>query len=65
MSLGKRPLFVEDHLAALRRVHLKPLDDLPSATRDRMPRTLTSWLMHMGNRDARATPVRGSSLGAS
>ncbi|WP_245645339.1 PucR family transcriptional regulator [Pseudonocardia acaciae] len=60
------PLFVGEHLdalivhhderllAALRRQYLAPLDDLPAPTRDRLATTLTSWLLHMGNRQAMA-----------
>lgn len=64
--LDDDPLFVGEHLdalivhhderllAALRRQYLAPLDDLPVPTRDRLATTLTSWLMHMGNRQAMA-----------
>jgi hypothetical protein len=64
--LDDDPLFVGDHLdalivhhderllAALRRQYLAPLDDLPAPTRDRLAATLTSWLLHMGNRQAMA-----------
>jgi PucR C-terminal helix-turn-helix domain len=58
------PLFVDEHLdtmvvhgdeallAALRRQYLAPLAALPPATRERLLRTLKSWLMNMGNRKA-------------
>jgi hypothetical protein len=60
------PLFVGEHLdalivhhderllAALRHQYLAPLRELPAPTRDRLCRTLTSWLLHMGNRQAMA-----------
>ncbi|GEL19017.1 PucR family transcriptional regulator [Pseudonocardia asaccharolytica] len=58
------PVFVEDHLDAiivhhdhnlldaLRQRHLAPLNGLPPATGHRLAETLTSWLLHMGNRKA-------------
>jgi sugar diacid utilization regulator len=64
--LDDDPLFVGDHLdalivhhdepllAALRRRCLAPLDERPAPTRDRLASTLTSWLLHMGNRQAMA-----------
>lgn len=64
--LDDDPLFVGEHLdalivhhderllAALRRQILAPLDKLPAPTRDRLATTLTSWLLHMGNRQAMA-----------
>jgi len=60
------PLFVGDHLdalivhhderllAALRHKYLAPLEGLPGAGRERLVATLTSWLRHMGNRQAMA-----------
>ncbi|MBO0878548.1 MAG: helix-turn-helix domain-containing protein, partial [Pseudonocardia sp.] len=64
--LDDDPLFVGEHLdalivhhderllAALRRQYLAPLDGLSAPTRDRLATTLTSWLRHMGNRQAMA-----------
>ncbi|MFC5994899.1 PucR family transcriptional regulator [Pseudonocardia hispaniensis] len=63
------PVFVEDHLDAiivhhdpdlldaLRRRYLAPLDALPEATGTRLAETLTSWLLHMGNRKAVANDL--------
>ncbi|NMI00482.1 PucR family transcriptional regulator [Pseudonocardia acidicola] len=67
--LDDDPLFVDEHLdaiivhhderllAALRRQYLAPLDSLPEPTRERLAATLTSWLMHMGNRQAVAAEL--------
>ena len=64
--LDDDPLFVGEHLdalivhhdeallAALRRQYLAPLAELPAPTRERLATTLTSWLLHMGNRQAMA-----------
>jgi DNA-binding PucR family transcriptional regulator len=64
--LDDDPLFVGEHLdalivhhderllAALRRQYLAPLERLPAPARDRLAATLTSWLRHMGNRQAMA-----------
>jgi hypothetical protein len=63
------PLFVDEHLdtmvvhrdeallAALRQQCLAPLAALPESTRERLLRTLRSWLMHMGNRQAVAAEL--------
>jgi sugar diacid utilization regulator len=67
--LDDDPLFVGEHLdamlvhqderllAALRRQCLAPLDGLPAASRERLEATLTSWLRHMGNRQAMAVEL--------
>jgi hypothetical protein len=67
--LDDDPLFVAEHLdalivhqderllAALRRQCLAPLDGLPAATVERLVSTLTSWLRHMGNRQAMAVEL--------
>lgn len=64
LDAGDAPLFVDDHLdalivhrdpqllAALRQRCLAPLDGLTDAARDKLVRTLTSWLRHHGNRQA-------------
>jgi hypothetical protein len=67
--LDDDPLFVGEHLdalivhhderllAALRRQYLAPLERLPTPARDRLSGTLTSWLLHMGNRQSMATEL--------
>ena len=58
------PVFVEDHLdtiivhrddrllSFLRDQVLRPLDDLPKGSRERLTETLVSWLRHLGDRTA-------------
>ncbi|MCU1536654.1 MAG: transcriptional regulator, CdaR [Humibacillus sp.] len=62
-SRGGEPVDSEQHLAALvigadresladlRERTLRPLADLPPATRERLGETLLSWLLHQGRRD--------------
>lgn len=62
--LADDPLFVDEHLdamlvhrddrllAALRQQYLAPLAGLRESTRERLCETLTSWLLHLGNRKA-------------
>ncbi len=62
--LAGDPVFVDEHLdtiivhrdanliGALRRQLLRPLEELPPATRARLIETLSAWLRHMGDRSA-------------
>jgi DNA-binding PucR family transcriptional regulator len=40
-----------DALADLRGQVMRPLDDVPAATRERLAETLLSWLLHQGRRE--------------
>ena len=67
--LTEDPIFADEHLdaiivhrdarllEALRRQCLAPLDDLAPAVRQRLNQTLTSWLRHMGDRQAVAAEL--------